>query len=348
MDIVAKHVPADKDGVRIAELDEMKYRELLWCHKPLTDFWRTGPGIARRLEALGCFTMGDVARLSEKNEDLLYDSLGINAELVIDHAWGWEPTDVATIKSYKPRSNSLGAGQVLTEPYTTEKAKLIVREMTELLVLDLVRKGLVTRKIELTLGYDRTSIVLSSQGRTQKENEYKYASTGKKYKGIVNPDYYGRLVPKHAHGTGNLDRWTSSTQRIMICMMELFDRIADPDLTVRRVNIVAVNLIRENEIPEEGPFQMDLFTDYYALEKKKEEERQQDEKEKKLQKATLLLQEKFGKNAVLKGMNLMDGATTIMRNGQIGGHRAGPEDNPVSRPSFTEDTAANKEECEAP
>ena len=347
MDIVAKHVPSDKDGVRIAELDERSYRELLWCHKPLTDFWRIGPGTARRLEALKCYTMGDIARLSEKNEDLFYDSLGINAELVIDHAWGWEPTDVATIKAYKPQSNSLGAGQVLMEPYTFEKAKLIVREMTELLVLDLVRKGLVTKKIELTVNYDRTSVTLSRHGRTQKDNEYQYTSTGKKYRGVVSLDYYGRPAPKHAHGTGNLDRWTCSTKRIMACMMELFDRIVDPDLTVRRVNITAVNLIKEDEIPAEAPEQMSLFIDYDALEKKKEEERQQDEKEKRMQKATLLLQEKFGKNAVLKGMNLLEGATTTMRNSQIGGHRAGNASASASTPSAgktqqIEDTAGRR------
>lgn len=376
LDIVAKHVPADKDGVRVAELDENSYRELLWCHKPLTDFWRIGAGTARRLEALSCFTMGDIARLSEKNEDLLYDSLGINAELVIDHAWGWEPTDVATIKSYKPQSSSLSAGQVLMEPYTAEKAKLIVREMTELMVLDLVRKGLVTKKIELTVSYDRTSITLSSQWPGSKEptpeghpskrqsqtdqipngqslkrqitngqplkgqaadgeprngGGYVYTSTGKKYNGTVTTDYYGRLAPKHAHGTGNLDRWTSSAMRIRTCMTELFDRIVDPDLTIRRINIAAVNLIKEDEIPAEEPEQLSLFVDYDALEKEKEAERRQDEKEKRMQKAALLLQEKFGKNAVLKGMNLMEGATTIMRNGQIGGHRAG-NDNVKSKP----------------
>ena len=325
MDIVAKHVPADRDGVRIAELDENSYRELLWCHRPLTDFWRVGPGIARRLEALGCRTMGDVARLSEKREDLLYGALGVNAELVIDHAWGWEPSDVATVKSYRPQSNSLGAGQVLIEPYTVGKARLITREMTELLVLDLVRKGLVTKKIELTLGYDRTSIIPARQGSAPGETRYQYAKTGVPYRGTVVLDHYGRPVPKHAHGTGNLDRWTSSTRRIMDCMLALFDQIADPGLTVRRVNIAAVGLIRESEIPPEGPVQLDLFTDYTLLEKQKEAEDAADAREKKMQKATLLLRERFGKNAVLKGMNFEEGATTIMRNGQIGGHRAGAD-----------------------
>ncbi len=318
MDIVAKHVPADKDGVRIAELDEMKYRELLWCHKPLTDFWRIGPGIARRLESLGCYTMGDVARLSEKDEGQLYDALGINAELVIDHAWGWEPSDIATIKSYKPQSNSLGAGQVLMEPYTAEKAKLITREMTELLVLDLVRKGLVTKKIELTIGYDRTSITPSAFPKV-----YNVAKTGKPYKGKVGMDHYGRPCPKHAHGTGNLDRWTSSTQRIMAVMMDLYDRIVDSDLTIRRVNVVAVNLIPEDQIPKEAPEQLNLFIDYEALAREREAERRQDERERKIQEATLAIQGRYGKNSLLKGFNFMEGATTRARNGQIGGHRAG-------------------------
>ena len=325
MDIVAKHVPADKDGVRIAELDETSYRELLWCHRPVTDFWRVGHGTARRLEALGCFTMGDVARLSELDEARLYDSLGINAELLIDHAWGWEPTDIAAIKAYKPQSNSLGSGQVLPEPYPFDKARLIVREMTELLVLELVRKGLVTKKIELTVNYDRSSIEYEYKGPTVKDSVFRIAGTNKKYRGVVGTDYYGRVCPKHAHGTGNLENWTSSTRKITTCMMELFDRIVDPQLTVRRVNITAVNLISENEIPEEKYVQMDLFTDYEALEKQRAKEAAADEKEKKLQKATLLLQSKFGKNAILKGMNLQEGATTILRNSQIGGHRAGDD-----------------------
>ncbi len=321
MDIVAKHVAADKDGVRIAELDEMKYRELLWCHRPLTDFWRVGRGIAKRLEALGCSTMGDVARLSEKDEGKLYDALGINAELVIDHAWGWEPTEISTIKNYKPQSNSLGAGQVLMEPYSFDKAKLITKEMTELLVLDLVKKGLVTKKIELTIGYDRTSVTPSPI-----PGKYIIAKTGEIYTGVVGTDYYGRPCPKHAHGTGNLDSWTNSTRKIMKVMMELYDRIVDKDLTVRRVNIVAAGLIKETEIPEEGPEQLNLFTDYEALEKQRETERRQDERERRLQKATLLIQSKYGKNAMLKGMNFLDGATTRLRNSQIGGHRAGEED----------------------
>lgn len=322
MDIVAKHVPADKDGVRIAELDEIKYRELLWCHRPLTDFWRVGPGIARRLEGLGCFTMGDVARLSEKDESQLYNALGINAELVIDHAWGWEPTLISTIKEYKPSTNSLSSGQVLMEPYTTQKARLIVREMTELLVLDLVKKGLVTKKIELTIGYDRTSIEYEYKGASIKDSTFRIAGTKKRYHGTVGLDHYGRPCPKHAHGTGNLSNYTSSTRKIMDCMMELFDRIVDKDLTIRRINVVAVNLIPENDIPEEAPEQLNLFVDYDELERQRKAERLADEKERKIQLATLTIQERYGKNAMLKGTNFMEGATTRMRNGQIGGHAA--------------------------
>ena len=322
MDIVAKHVPADRDGVRIAELTERSYRELLWCHQPLTDFWRVGRGIARRLASLGCYTMGDVARLSTVNEDSLYHALGINAELLIDHAWGWEPTEIATIKAYQPEASSLSSGQVLMSAYDADKARLIVREMTELLALDLVRKGLVTRLITLTVGYDRESLVPVSSGRSIQETVFRVARTGQIYGGVVTPDPYGRPHPKHAHGTGNLDRWTSSTRRITDCMLALYDRIIDRDLLIRRVNIAACNLIPEAEIPEQAPEQLDLFTDYAALEARRQEEAAADEKEKRLQKATLTLQERFGKNAVLKGMNLQEGATTILRNGQVGGHKA--------------------------
>ena len=322
MDIVAKHIPADKDGVRIAELNEQSYREKLWCHTPLKDFWRVGPGIARRMAALGCYTMGDIARMSLTNEDALYNALGINAELLIDHAWGWEPTEIKTIKSYRPQTNSLSSGQVLMEPYPFEKARLIVKEMTELLVLDLVRKGLVTKKMVLTINYDRTSIQYEHQGRTLKDSTFRVATTGKRYKGTVSVDYYGRPAPKYAHGTANLDRWTSSARRIREAMTELYDNIVDPDLTVRRVTIAAVNLIPENSIPAEEPEQLSFFVDYEAKEKKRSEENTEDEKERRLQKATLALQQKFGKNAVLKGLNLQDGATTIARNSQIGGHRA--------------------------
>ena len=326
MDIVAKHVKPDKDGVRIAELDEMKYRKLLWCHQPLTDFWRVGRGLTARLEKLGCHTMGDIARLSETHEDLLYDAMGINAELLIDHAWGWEPTEISMIKAYKPETNSLSSGQVLSEPYNAVDGKLIVREMTELLVLDLVRKNVVTKQVTLTIGYDRESLIVLHAGKTMKDTVYGVAKTGKPYTGTVTADPYGRPHPKHAHGTGNLDHYTSSTRAIMKTMMELYDRIMDPDLLIRRLYVVACGLIRENEIPEEGPIQLDLFTDYDALEKQKAAEKAAEEKERRIQKATLVMQERFGKNAVLKGMNLQKKGTTIQRNGQIGGHRAGNED----------------------
>ena len=323
MDVVAKHVPADEQGVRIAELNEMTYRELLWCHKPLTDFWRVGAGITKRLAKLGIFTMGDIARTSVYSEDVLYKALGINAELLIDHAWGWEPTEIATIKSYKPSTNSISSGQVLMEPYTTDKAKLIVKEMTELLVLDLVRKDLVTKKIELTIGYDRTSLEIDKQGASIDRSTFKIAGTNKHYTGKVSVDHFGRPIPYHGHGTGNLDRWTSSTQRIMDVMVDLYDRIIDPDLLVRRITVVACDLIPMNEIPDESPYQMDLFTDYSALEKEKEAADKADEKERRLQKATLAMHDKFGKNAVLKGMNLQEGAMTMKRNKQVGGHSSG-------------------------
>ena len=325
MDIEAKHVPADEQGVRIAELDEMSYREKLWCHTPITDFWRVGAGTARRLDQLSCRTMGDVARLSVQNEEVLYKAFGINAELLIDHAWGWEPTVISTIKSYRPQSNSLSSGQVLMEPYNAEDAKLIVREMTELLVLDLVRKGLVTKKVELNIGYDRTAIKYEYQGATIKDSTFLVSGTGKRYKGVVTLDFYGRPHPKHAHGTGNLDWWTSSTRRIMDMMMRLFDETVDPDLTVRRIVIAACNLIKEEEIPPRAPEQLSLFVDYEALERQRAAEKAADEKERRLQKATLALQERFGKNAVLKGMNLQKKGTTIMRNQQIGGHASGEE-----------------------
>ena len=326
MDIVAKHVKPDKDGVRIAELDEQTYREKLWCHQPLTDFWRVGHGLTRRLEKLGCHTMGDIARMSETHEDLLYKSMGINAQLLIDHAWGWEPTEIKAIKSYRPETNSLSSGQVLSEPYNAVDGKLIVREMTELLVLDLVRKNLVTRQVTLTIGYDRESLIVLQAGKGIEDTMYGVAATGLPYFGDIGVDYYGRVCPKHAHGTGNLDHWTSSTKAIMETMMELYDRIMDPNLLIRRMNVVACNLIPEKEIPAEGPVQLDLFTDYSELQRREEERKAAEEKEKKLQKATLMMHERFGKNAVLKGMNLEKRGTTRERNAQIGGHRAGGQE----------------------
>lgn len=315
MDIVAKKMPADEDGVRIAELDEISYRKLLWNHTPLTDFWRVGPGYARKLKENGLYTMGDVARCSlgkvndYYNEDLLYKLFGINAELLIDHAWGYEPTTIDMIKSYKPQKNSLGSGQVLQSPYTAEKAKLIVKEMTDLLVLDLVDKKLVTDQMVLTIGYDIDNLTDPEIRR--------------KYKGEVTTDRYGRQVPKHAHGTINLSSYTSSTRLIMKAVEELFDRIINWDLLVRRINIVASRVVPERKAISKPSFeQLDLFTDYSALEKEKEREEKELKKEKKLQQAVLDIQKKFGKNAVLKGMNLEEGATTRERNGQIGGHKA--------------------------
>ena len=310
MDIVAKHIPADENGVRIAELDEMSYREKLWTHQPLTDFWRVGRGYAKKLEENGMFTMGDVARCSVINEDLLYALFGKNAELLIDHAWGWEPATIEAIKAYRPSTNSLGSGQVLHQPYEPEKAKLVLREMADLLVLDLVDKGLVTDQIVVTVGYDIENL-------TDPERS-------KNYRGAIVKDHYGRQIPKHAHGTANLDGHTSSTKKIMCAASELFDRIVDKNLLVRRLNIVANHVLPEADAPRKnaGFEQLDLFTDYAALEVKQEQERAELEREKKMQQAMLTIKKKFGKNAILKGMNLEEGATAKDRNAQIGGHKA--------------------------
>ena len=310
MDIVAKHIPADENGVRIAELDEMSYRKTLWAHQPLTDFWRVGRGIAKKLEENGMFTMGDVARCSVHDEDKLYKLFGKNAELLIDHAWGWEPTTIEAIKAYRPSTNSLGSGQVLHQPYEPDKAKLVLREMADLLVLDLVDKGLVTDQIVVTVGYDIENL-------TDPERS-------KKYHGAIVKDHYGRQIPKHAHGTANLDGHTSSTKKIMCAVSELFDRIVDKNLLVRRLNIVANHVLPEADAPKknDGFVQLDLFTDYAALELKQERERTELEREKKMQQAMLSIKKKFGKNAILKGMNLEEGATAKDRNAQIGGHKA--------------------------
>lgn len=315
MDIVAKHVEPDEHGVRIAELDEMSYRRLLWNHRPLTDFWRIGHGYQKKLEAAGLFTMGDIARCSlggdneYYNEDLLYNMFGVNAELLIDHAWGWESTTIDLVKSYKPETNSISSGQVLQYPYDLEKGKLIVREMTDLLVLDLVEKKLVTDQMVLTIGYDIDNLT--------------DAKIKNSYKGEVTTDHYGRKVPKHAHGTANLNRQTSSTQIIMNAVMDLYDRIINPDLLIRRVTIVANHLVDESQVKETEQYeQLDLFTDYTALERERSEEEKRLSKERKLQEAMLSVKKKFGKNAILKGMNLQEGATTIERNRQIGGHKA--------------------------
>ena len=315
MDIEAKHIPPDENGVRIAELDEMSYRRKLWSHRPLTSFWRVGKGYAKKLESCGLYTMGDVARCSlgkpgdYYNEDLLYKLFGINAELLIDHAWGWEPCTIADIKAYKPESNSIGSGQVLQSPYEFEKAKLVVREMTELLVLDLVEKNLVTNQLTLTIGYDIEN--LSDPERR------------KQYHGPVTTDQYGRSIPKHAHGTENLDRYLSSTKLITGAMMNLFDRIVDPKLLVRRITITANRVIDEKAAQRKDEYQqLDLFIDYEAEEARQREEQTELEREKRMQKAMLDIKHKFGKNAILKGMNLQEGATAKDRNSQIGGHKA--------------------------
>ena len=311
MDIVAKKMPADKNGVRIAQLDEMSYRKQLWCHRPLTDFWRVGKGIAKKLEENGLYTMGDIAAcsLAESGEDKLYKLFGVNAELLIDHAWGWEPCTIDDIRSYKPENKSIGSGQVLHCPYDFEKAKLIVREMTELLALDLVEKRLVTDQIVLTVGYDIENLTNS------KIKKY--------YKGDITTDNYGRKIPKHAHGTANIRRLTSSTMLIMQAVMDLFDKIVNPKLLVRRVNISANHVIAESDVHQSQTFeQLDMFTDYEELEKKQEQEKKELEKERAIQETTIKLRNRFGKNAILKGTNLREGATTKDRNNQIGGHKA--------------------------
>ena len=314
MDIMAKHVTPE-NGVRIAELDEMSYRKLLWNHRPLTDFWRVGQGYRKKLESVGLYTMGDIARCSigesndYYNEDLLYKLFGINAELLIDHAWGWEPTTIELIKAYKPSANSLSSGQVLQCPYNFEKGKLIVREMTDLLVLDLVEKRLVTDQLVLTVGYDIDN--LSDADRM------------KNYKGEVTVDRYGRKTPKHAHGTANLSSQTSSTRIIIDAMMDLYDRIVDSNLLVRRITVTANRLVDEKSVADNANYeQLDLFTDYAALQKEQEKEKEALSKERKLQEAMLEVKKKYGKNAMLKGMNLQEGAMTIERNKQIGGHKA--------------------------
>ena len=324
MDIVAKKVTADKDGVRIAELDEAKYRELLWCHRPLTDFWRIGRGYSRKLEAFGIYTMGDVARLSTmpEGEDLLYKLFGVNAELLIDHAWGWEPVTIEQIKAYKPSEKSLSSGQVLKEPYDYEKGRLIVREMTELLVLDLVRKGYATKQMVLTVNYDRETLKIVTPGKTPKDTVYAVRTTGEIFTEKVTSDYYGRAVPKHAHGTANLDGYTASAKKIVNAVMELYTRVVNPDYLVRRLNVSACQLIPASDIQENDSEQLNLFTDYGEAKLKKAAEKAAEEKEKKIQTTMLELQYRYGKNAVLKGMNLKEGATTIERNGQVGGHKA--------------------------
>lgn len=305
MDIVAKYSEADKDGVRIAELDEMSYRQLLWEHRPLTDFWRVGRGISKRLEANGMYTMGDVARMSVSNlgygtgEDLLFELFGIDAELLIDHAWGIEPCTMEDIKNYKPSTNSISSGQVLSCSYDFDKCRIVVREMVELQVLELVAKKLVTDSVTLDIGYDK--------------------NIGQhKYNGPMSLDHYGRTVPKPAHGSCKLKEHTSSTERIMEAVLAIYDRIVDRNLGVKRITLALGNVLDESKVEAEQFVQMDLFTDYTKLEEEKEKQK----RERKLQEAMLKIQGKYGKNAILKGTNLQEGATTIERNQQIGGHKA--------------------------
>ena len=315
MDIVAKHIEPDKNSVRIAELDEMSYRRLLWNHKPLTDFWRVGRGYSKKLEKIGLYTMGDIARCSigkstdYYNEELLYKLFGINAELLIDHAWGYEPCTMEDVKAYKPETNSISSGQVLHCPYEFDKARLVVKEMTDLMVLDLVDKGLVTNQIVLTIGYDIENI--TDKNRSQS------------YKGTVTTNYYGKKVPKPAHGTTNLPKQTSSTTLITNAVMELYDKIVNKKLLIRRINIVANKLVDEHSVKNANKYeQLDLFTDYEILKKQREKENAESEREKRMQNTILDIKKKFGKNAILKGMNLQEGATAKDRNNQIGGHKA--------------------------
>ena len=316
MDILAKHAQPDENGIRIADLDEMSYRRLLWDHRPLTDFWRVGHGYAAKLEAHGFFTMGDIARCSLgrpedcHNEDLLYRLFGINAELLIDHAWGWEPCTMADVKGYKPDEKSVGNGQVLPSAYPYEKARLIAREMTDLLALDLVDKKLVTDQLVLTLGYDAENL--------------KDPAIRKVYRGEVTTDHYGRSNPKHAHGTANLDGPTSSARLLMDAVTALFERIADQNLLVKRVNVTANHVVDEHEpkaVQAHAVLQLDLFTDYAAAQAQREGEKAMREREKKTQLAMLTIKKKLGKNAIIKGMNLQQGATAMDRNRQIGGHK---------------------------
>ena len=305
MDVWAKHIEPDENGVRIAELDEMSYRRQLWSHRPLTDFWRVGRGYARKLEEHGMFTMGDVARQSVRDEDVLYDLFGVNAELFIDHAWGWEPCAIADIKAYRPDSSSIGSGQVLSCPYSFGKARLVVREMADALALELVDKRLTTDQLVLDVGYDNGNV-----------------ADGGAYAGEVKADRYGRRTPKPAHCTQRLDRRTSSARRIAEAALELYDRIVDPRLSVRRLNLAALNMADEREAAQDAPEQLDMFTDYAALEQQRAAEEAALAREKQGQQAILEIRRKFGKNAILKGTSLMEGATARDRNRQIGGHKA--------------------------
>lgn len=308
MDIVAKHIPADKDGVRIASLDELSYRQQLWDHRPLTAFWRVGHGIAEKLESYGIFTMGDIARKSEHNEAFFYNLFGVNAELLIDHAWGWEPCTIDYVKAYRPETNSKSSGQVLSEPYTFEKARNVVMEMADALSLDLVDKRLVTNQLVLTVSYDRESL-------TRPE-------IAARYHGPVTRDYYGRPTPKHANGTANLDTHSSSGKAITDAVLSLYDTLVNPDLLVRRLNITANHIIPEEQAEQKNTIQLDLFSDYEAVARQEQTKRAEQQKERRMQEALLAIKHRYGKNAILKGTNFAAGATARERNNQIGGHKA--------------------------
>ena len=309
MDIMSKHVSADEDGVRIAELDEMSYRRHLWNHRPLTEFWRVGKGIAAKLELYGIDTMGRLARCSLEKEELLYRLFGVNAELLIDHAWGWEPCTIDYIKKYRPETNSLSSGQVLTEPYTAEKARVVVQEMADGMALELVSKRLVCDQLELTVGYDVDCLTRPD--------------IRAKYHGEIVTDYYGRMVPKHSHGTANLGEQTSSMHQITEAVKEIYDRIVNPDLLIRRLNLTSNHVIREDVMNgKKTAEQLDLFTDYEALERERKARAAVLAKERRMQEARLKVKERFGKNAILRGLNFTEGATAKERNRQIGGHKA--------------------------
>lgn len=307
MDVTAKKMKPNKFGVRIASLDEMKYKKELWSHKPLTDFWRVGKGYAKKLEENGMHTMGDVARMSINNEDFLYKLFGVNAEFLIDHAWGYEPCTIRDAKKYKPSTNSISQGQVLHCPYNYEKTKLIVREMTDNLVLDLVEKHLKTDQFVLTIGYDIESLTTPEIAR--------------KYRGEVTIDAYGRRVPKHAHGTANIDHKTSSTKVITSEIIKLYDRIVNPILLIRRLNLTACNLVSEDMENKPIIEQVDLFSNYEEISKQKEKSLEDEIEEKKIQKTLLDIKKKYGKNSILKAMNYEEGATAKDRNSEVGGHR---------------------------
>ena len=316
MDVVAKKMPADEDGVRIASLDERSYREQIWDHRPITDLWRIGRGYAGKLARYGMYTMGDVARcsLGKKNdylnEELLYRLFGVNAELLIDHAWGYESCTIADIKSYVPRNNSLSSGQVLAEPYDFSKARIVCREMADSLVLDMVDKGLVCDQMVLTVCYDISNVTDESRARG--------------YKGQYTTDYYGRTVPREAHGSKNAGEFTSSGKILTDLIMQLYDENVDRNLLIRRIYVVANHVKPESEADktEEKYEQLDLFTDYESLERERAGKKAERDREKRRQQAVLEIRKKYGKNAILKGTNLQEGATAIERNSQVGGHRA--------------------------